>query len=101
MPPRWQQVLPVVAVFGAYGAYVLRDRCVASRVSVCVCLCLAHPRASRSLTQTTHARTHGRFDHHHVIQEEAREERRQKRRELLLQKRLEQEQQQEQGSKER
>lgn len=28
MPPRWQQVLPVVAVFGAYGAYVLRDRCV-------------------------------------------------------------------------
>lgn len=28
MPPRWQQVLPVVAFFAAYGVYVLRDRCV-------------------------------------------------------------------------
>ncbi|GAB5036232.1 Hypothetical protein NocV09_03600030 [Nannochloropsis oceanica] len=26
MPPPWKQVVPVIALFGLYGAWVLRDR---------------------------------------------------------------------------
>ncbi len=28
MPPPWKQVVPVIGLFGLYGAWVLRDRSV-------------------------------------------------------------------------
>lgn len=100
MPPPWKQVVPVVALFGAYGAYVLRDRLVLfvrdmysieSTVLDIKLATRAHVPGRLHNSHPPHS-----FDHHYVIQEEAKEERRQKRRELLEKRRQQQAEQEQQ-----
>lgn len=69
---KWKQILPVIGICCAYGAYVLKDRYVQFVHELEGCpfvtsICLA----SR--------RHHDRFEHHEVIKEELKEDRRRKR----------------------